>query len=37
MAISDITLDAHVLIWYIDKQSNERLSRLAFETIKTKD
>ena len=35
MAIPDITLDAHALIWYMDKQSNERLSRLAFETIKT--
>jgi len=35
MAISNITLDAHALIWYIDKQSNEKLSRLAFETIKT--
>jgi PIN domain nuclease of toxin-antitoxin system len=35
MATPNITLDAHSLIWYIDKQSNERLSRRALETIKT--
>ena len=35
MATQNITLDAHTLIWYIDKQSNERLSPLALETIKT--
>jgi len=35
MAAQDITLDAHTLIWYIDKQSNKKLSKLALETIKT--
>ena len=34
MATKDITLDAHALIWYIDTQSNQRLSRSALETIK---
>ena len=34
MAAQDITLDAHTLIWYIDKQSNKKLSKLALETIK---
>ena len=35
MAAENITLDAHTLIWYIDKRSNKRLSPLALEAIKT--
>jgi len=34
MATSNITLDTHGLIWYIDKRSNKRLSKQTLETIK---
>ncbi|MBM3238299.1 type II toxin-antitoxin system VapC family toxin [Candidatus Poribacteria bacterium] len=34
MGTENITLDAHSLIWFVDKQSNKQLSKLALQTIK---
>ena len=34
-SVSDITIDTHALLWYLDEDFNERLSNAAFEKIRT--
>jgi PIN domain nuclease of toxin-antitoxin system len=33
-SVNDITIDTHILLWYLDRDFNERLSSEALERIK---